>query len=417
MFNQKIKEQIDSLISEIPIIVGVKNLRHDIDELVKLSVPAKTFAVIDDKNTDEVLGNRVFSALKGKYACRHITLDKFVIADDKNANYIKKNSANCDVLIAVGSGTINDLCKYVSFTENKPYIVFPTAASMNGYLSANASISIGGHKTTLPAHLPHAVFCDFEVIAAAPSRLNKSGLGDSLARPTAQADWLLSHLLLNTQYNEQVFSLLREFEEQVFSEAKGISSGDMETLVSLLKLLLLSGLGMTIAKGSYPASQAEHMIAHSYYMLKHDDNVKYSAKLPPLHGEEIGITSLYMAGRQEKLLNSKIRMADRIFDNDHMRQLFTLQLSEEFLKEYKKKTNLIESIIEDDYINKNIWQNIVEKIEKITLPPQYIENILKSAKCYTKPEEIGWNDNLYKTARKAARFTRNRFTFLDIEEA
>ena len=42
----------------------------------------------------------------------------------------------------------------------------------------------------------------------------------------------------------------------------GIAKGDISAVELLMQVLLLSGLGMTIAGGSYPASQAEHMIAH-----------------------------------------------------------------------------------------------------------------------------------------------------------
>ena len=101
-------------------------------------------------------------------------------------------------LIAVGSGTINDLCKYAAHLDRKPYAVFGTAPSMNGYTSANAAITVNGLKKSLAATMPAGVFLDLAVLAAAPPRMIRSGLGDSLCRPTAQADWLLSHRLTAT---------------------------------------------------------------------------------------------------------------------------------------------------------------------------------------------------------------------------
>ena len=56
-----------------------------------------------------------------------------------------------DALVAVGSGTINDLCKYAAAQDGKPYAVFATAPSMNGYTSKNAAITVDGHKKSLPA--------------------------------------------------------------------------------------------------------------------------------------------------------------------------------------------------------------------------------------------------------------------------
>ena len=55
-------------------------------------------------------------------------------------------------------------------------------------------------KKSVQAQGAAAVFVDLEVFAAAPPRMIRSGLGDSLCRSTAQADWLLAHRLLATGY-------------------------------------------------------------------------------------------------------------------------------------------------------------------------------------------------------------------------
>ena len=58
----------------------------------------------------------------------------------------------------------------------------------------------GSGRTTSPAHAPTGVFFDLAVLAAAPARMMRAGLGDTVCRTTAQVDWLLSHLLLDTAY-------------------------------------------------------------------------------------------------------------------------------------------------------------------------------------------------------------------------
>jgi len=408
MFNKKNTEQIKKLLPKIPKIIGENSLRHDIDDLLADNLPKMRVCVVDDKFTSEAFGDDIFRAVNGKSESEHITLQGFVEADDEQVKYLRERSKKCDALIAVGSGTISDLCKYASHLDGKPYIVFPTAASMNGYLSANASISFLSHKTTVPAHLPEAIFCDFSVIAGAPTRLSQAGLGDSLARPTAQADWLLSHLILGTPYNADVFALLEDVEEEVFDSASGIASANLASIKKISELLLLSGLGMTIAGGSYPASQGEHMIAHTHNMLHTPHSTLHTLK--PLHGEEIAITTLYMARLQEKFLRSKPKFASDIFPENEMKKLFGEELAGEFKAEFMKKTARYNNM----EINSANWQNIAEKIEKIRLPAQKIEAILKKAKAPTLPKDIGWNDEDFKNACNYARFTRDRFTFLDL---
>lgn len=406
MFDKKTISELHILLPGLPMIIGETSLRHDIDDIVALALPVECFAVIDDVNTSHVFGDKVYNALKGRFNCVHITLKDGVAADDETVEYIRAKTSICDALIAVGGGTINDLCKYAAHLDKKPYVVFPTCASMNGYLSANASITLQNHKTTLPAQLPKAVFCDLGVISSAPVRLAKSGLGDSLARPTAQTDWLLSHLLLNSFYDEKPFELLTAIEPELFDNAAGIVASDPATIATLLKSLLLSGIGMTIAKGSYPASQGEHMIAHTYNMLRpHSDN-----KFNPLHGEEIGITTLYMARRQDKILKAAPKLYNLAYDENYMSKIFGEHLAAEFKAEFAKKQALI-----PNNIIPAKWDDIRDKIEKIMIIPAKLEDIMKKAQLLAAIESLGWDDKSFATACNTARFTRSRFTFLDLE--
>lgn len=417
MFSQKISALLEKKLSQkslsIPIIIGEKKLRNDIDDLLASFTPfcksSSNLCVVDDANTSSALGDRVFAAIKSSNDNEHITFREKLEPSDENISLIRKCSQKCDAIIAVGSGTINDLCKYASFLDGKPYIIFPTAASMNGYLSANASIITKGNRVTQPAHLPLAVFADIDVINSAPIRLNRSGLGDSIARPTAQADWLLSHLLTNSNYDEAPFALLAEHEEEVFANAAGISACDYSTTQKLLEMLLLSGLGMTIAGGSYPASQGEHMIAHTYHMLC--DNLAANQNIFSLHGEEIAITALYMANLQQNLLRTRPKLRNEVFNNKKMEDLFGTALTEELLDSFSKKQTRCASV----EISTPLWETIRDRIEKIHLSPTRIEEILGAAGLSITTESIGWNSELFATACNFARFTRERFTFLDLQ--
>ncbi len=407
MFDKKIISKLQKIYPGLPPVIGQSSLQYDIDELLRQFLPSSSYAVIDDVNTSNVLGGKISKALSGSAGCMNITLAGGACADDETLEYIRAQTAVCDVLVAVGGGTINDLCKYAAHLDNKPYVVFPTCASMNGYLSANASISVNNHKTTFAASLPRAVFCDLGIIAAAPPRLTKSGLGDSLARPTAQADWLLSHMLAGSKYDDTPFSLLADIEPELFGSAQGIAKNDHAAIKLLMQLLLLSGIGMTIAGGSYPASQGEHMIAHSYNML---------ARTPAsaLHGEEIGVTSLYMAKRQDLLLKSRVQICSRVFDQGYIASLFGNELADEFKAAYTKKIDSLNGIL--DNITQQKWDEFREKIEKTTIPPAQMENIIKNAQLIDSIGALGWNKDTYKTACEVARFTRDRFTFLDIKD-
>lgn len=391
-------------------MVMEKKLHHDIDDLVAEILPPQKLAVVDDVNTEAALGGQVFKALKGRFPCTHVTLKDNVTADDHFVQYLRTQTLSADALVAVGSGTINDLCKYVAHLDRKPYIVFPTAASMNGYLSANASITSQGHKKTMLAFMPLAVMCDMSVISAAPARLTKSGFGDSLARSTAQADWLLSHLLLDTHYETAPFELLAELEPELFDNARGIAKADVGSITLLTKTLLLSGLGMTISGGSYPASQGEHMISHTYEMI---NSLPAKQNKAPLHGESIAVTTLTMARLQEALLQSKPIIRPDDFSSEQIIHLLGSETATQARKAFDGKCALIEHSLEED--NLKNWDETAAQIEKHSVPSKQIEALLKTAECPVVPGDIGWHEKDYEIATNYARYTRERFTFLDLK--
>ncbi len=414
MFATETSNLLKTKLPALPRIVLEPSLSWDIDDLAGEILPKGKLAVVDDAATSRALGDTVFRALQ-KTGGKHITLPGSPTATDDNVAYVREQSKSCDALVAVGSGTVSDICKYASSLDKKPYIVFPTAASMNGYLSANASITIKGYKKTVPGQMPLAVFCDLSVIAGAPSRFTKSGLGDSMARPTAQADWLLSHLLLGTKYDETPFALLKPYEGDLFDHARGVAKSDPETIKLLMQILLLSGLGMTIAGGSYPASQGEHMIAHAYNMYRvsgiGSGVSKPDTRNPKpvtLHGEEVAVTALAMARRQEILLTMEPIFADMNFPEIKITEMFGEYVSAEAKKSYQQKLELIKSHAIHN------WESIAAKIEPVLMPSQKMQTILQAAECPVAPVQLGWNQDAYMAVSGVARFLRERFTFLDI---
>ncbi|MBA3541035.1 MAG: iron-containing alcohol dehydrogenase, partial [Deltaproteobacteria bacterium] len=266
-------------------------------ELVAALDVGPNLALVADEDTFAALGHRVERALASRYTVQRVVLGRRPHADVETvARLVEAVAVGTDAIIAVGSGTINDLSKMAALQRGVPQAVFATAPSMNGYTSVSASITEAGFKRSVRAATPIGVFFDLAILAAAPLQLIRAGLGDSICRPTAQADWLLAHLLLDQPYRETPFALLAGDEESLFSQSRALVSGDLAVMRNLARTLALSGFGMTICNGSYPASQGEHLISHYLDMMG-------AAAVPALHGEQIGVAAIAMARVQEQLLN------------------------------------------------------------------------------------------------------------------
>jgi glycerol-1-phosphate dehydrogenase [NAD(P)+] len=352
-------------------------------------------------------------------------------ADEENLKIIAKNLKNIDLILCLGSGTISDLCKFTSAKKNIPYAIFPSAASMNGYLSKNASITIKGHKKTLPATLPIQVFCNLDILKSAPIELTKAGIGDSLCFYSCWFDWYLSHKILGTKFDKKPFALLQPKMDFLLKNYQNFSLQDEELLKILIEILLLSGLGMTIAGGSYPASQSEHMIAHTIDM-------KYPKKFEKLlHGQVIAVTSLTAAKLQGELLKTpfdklRVTLEDGVrvtleggvsveglsVEGVSVKDGVTLSLSKgiqnffgkkivvECLKEYKEKLSLLKNA-------KKLNAKTIKELQKIHFCEKELKAVFSHFKIKTSAKSLGLSGKEYQACIAFAKFTRNRFTCLD----
>ena len=248
-------------------------------------------AVVADENTVEVLGRRVARALPGA----ELVVLQRPHADEETADALQDRTRHADALVAVGSGVLNDLCKYATHRSGRACAVFATAPSMDGYVTTTVAISRDGFKLSLPAHAPRGVFFDLDVLRRAPRRMILAGFGDTICRTTAQVDWLLSHLLLDTRYAQTPFDLFREDEPKLLAAAAGLPAGEPDAILRLTRLLILSGLGVLVTNTSHCGSMGEHQISHYVDML---------ARPHPgtLHGEQVGIATWTMARLQALML-------------------------------------------------------------------------------------------------------------------
>ena len=381
---------------------------HEADLVTELELGRK-LALVSDDNTYAVLGERVAPALTSVALLTEIRLEGRPHTDLETVAVIRRESAACDALIAVGSGAINDLCKYAAAQDGKPYAIFATGPSMNGFTSANAAMIVDGHKKSLSAAAPRGVFLDLGVLSKAPPRLIRSGFCDSLCRSTAQADWLLAHLLLDRPYREAPFALLAEDEAALFADPEGLMNGSLEAMRRLARVLVLSGFGMEISGASHPSSEGEHLISHYAEM-------RAPAEWPEsFHGEQIGVATLTMARLQETMLaGGPPSVRPTAVVEDDLRSHFGDQLGRACWREFARK-RLDESGA--TALNQRLeerWDDIRARLAAVTVPAATLLSVLERVGAPTTPEALHWPREFYLDAVRHAREIRDRYTFLDL---
>ena len=386
--------------------IVIENSLRDCERgLVEALGFGRRVAVVCDPATHSALGARVRAALDAD--C--VLLDAHPHADIATVERVREATAICDALIAVGSGTINDLSKYAAVESGKPYAVFATAPSMNGYTSVNAAITVDGHKHTLPAAAPRGVFVDLEVLARAPLRMIRAGIGDSICRPTAQLDWMLSHLLFATRYREAPFALLAPDEPAWLEAPEAVVGGNLEAMRALVRTLLLSGLGMTMCGGSYPASQGEHLVSHFIDMFAPVTRGDF------LHGEQVAVATLAMARIQERMLqNAPPILGPSEESESTLVARFGDEIGRSCWQQFTVKARDAQQSAALTRRLAQVWDTLRSEAARIALPASRIDDVLRRAGAPRTPGEIGVDDAFFARAMREARFLRDRYTFLDL---
>ncbi len=380
-------------------------------ELVDSVGVGRHVAVISDVATRAALGHRVERTLAGHFLVEAVELPARPRADDVTVDRLDAGiGPRVDAVIAVGSGTINDLSKMVALRRNCPHLVFATAPSMNGYTSLSASITSDGVKRSVRTKTAAGVFVDLEVLCAAPSRLIRAGLGDSVCRTTAQTDWLMAHVLLDEPYRSAPFALLEEDERALIERADGLVRGDLDAMRHLARVLVLSGFGMTICNGSYPASQGEHLLSHWL-------ETSWPADRPPaFHGEQVGVCTIAMARLQDAMLSAD--RAPRVLASTRTRDELIERHGEAvgaaYWRELDRKRLTPERA---ERLNARLaerWDDLRARLAPIRLGHERVRAILAAAGAATTPSEIGCPPALFATALQFAHEQRDRYTFLDL---
>lgn len=376
--------------------------------LDSLDLPAP-HAVVADPATWAAMGEAVAAALRPTRAVLPVVFARPPHADEAAVAELSDRSQGAASLLAVGSGTINDLTRYTAKLSGRRYCVFGTALSMNGYASENAAITEGGHKQTLPAVAADGIFLDLDVAAAAPPRLTGAGLGDSICRPTAQTDWLLSHLLLGTPYREAPFALLATEEPRLLANPEGLARGDRTALAGLARTLLLSGFGMAICGSSAPASQAEHLISHWLDMRA------ASGRPAALHGEQIAVATLTVAAIQEAILEGPPPvLRPEPLEPATLHARWGPQLGPVcWAAVARKRLDGPASAALAARLHRD-WSAIASRLRAVGRPAAELRAVLTRAGAPTKPEDLGLDRNTYRDAVLGAREIRDRFTVLDL---
>jgi glycerol-1-phosphate dehydrogenase [NAD(P)+] len=401
--------------SRFPVYIG----EQAVDEFVEFFSHQNLtkFLLVEDQNTGAALGARVEATLREQGAnVSTVILEGKEIAADEHylVEVLRAADREERTFLAVGSGTITDITRFVSHRTKTSFISLPTAPSVDGYTSIYAPLVIGGFKQSVLCHSPLAVFADLKVLCEAPHQMIAAGFGDVIGKFIAVADWKLGHLIWGEAYDGDIAERSRQAAQTCANLADEIATGSPEAIRLLMEGLIETGFCMLDAGNSAPASGAEHHLSHHWEM-----RLLQERRPALLHGAKVGVGSVIAAGWYEKvrqlsraeaddrLEGAYLQGADQLVQDLHsvygpaaeaviQEQKPVIQMSENSFAELKQR------IVDN-------WEAIHEIAENVPAPDQ-IAGWLRMAGAPVYGEELGLNAAEIGQAMQYSHYLRRRFT-------
>lgn len=256
--------------------------------------------VVADVNTYQAAGEKVCGLLQEAAVpySSFIFRDTALEPDERTVGAAFMHyDPDCDVIVGVGSGVINDICKILSNLTGHPYIIVGTAPSMDGYASATSSMSRDGVKVSLPSRCADVIIGDTDILKTAPDHMLRSGLGDMLAKFVSIAEWRIANLITGEYYCQEVAQLIRSAVKKCVDNAQGLLRREDAAIEAVFEGLVIGGVAMAYAGVSRPASGVEHYFSHVWDMR----GLEFGTQVD-LHGIQCAMATMKAVELYEKVM-------------------------------------------------------------------------------------------------------------------
>lgn len=377
--------------------------------------------LLADPNTFAAAGARVVRDLAAAgHPLRGAVFPEAPHADDAALAWLRERLGTGTppaAVVAVGAGTLNDLGKGIAAELEVPLVTVATAASMNGYLSPIAALTVGGLKLTVPAAPAKVLVLDLDVLAAAPPRLAAAGFGDVCSKPVSGADWVLASWLLDEPLCPTALSVADAAVAKARAVAAGIGRGERDALAALAEALLLSGISMMLAGTSSPASGGEHLVSH--YLDMSESGWR---RAPFLHGEQVAVGTraslafyrrlFEAAGRSDPEAAAPVEPPGPTFDALHAHLGHAAR--SELAREAAAKRDLAGGRTARAERAASAWNELVARVAPQLAAGRALGGDLEAARVPARFEVIDVTRARAAHVLRAARHLRRRYTVFDL---
>lgn len=367
----------------------------------------KRILMVADGNSFRVTSGLYEQLLAGGFTVELRVYDDMKVADMREVEELRMLLQRVDGLLSVGTGSVNDICRYSSYLEAKPLAIVATAPSMDGFASDSAPITHNGFKASYQCRQPKIIIADTKILAQSPVMLKAAGFGDVMAKFIGLADWRVAALLHGDYYCERVAQLVRDALKKMVSLADKVAVENEEAAAAIMETLVCTGIAMQLAKCTRPASGTEHIISHYWECKKLEHGV-----ISDYHGKKCGVSTLICADIYHKLAAiESVKAAKETPDWAEIAEKYGPYLMLEVTRLNEPDT-IVNEI--DPRLIEEKWDEIRKIIIEEIPTKEQLLGYYALAHAATTGEEIAVDDELFEDGIKYHIYMRRRVTLMRI---
>jgi glycerol-1-phosphate dehydrogenase [NAD(P)+] len=397
------------------------NILTDIVDSLK-PFQSGTILFIADNKTYEVGGRQVESIISKDFSLKKVIFSNSHLHPDEAALDQLRAAMNPKItaIVVVGSGTLNDLARYLSYETKIPYIVVCTAPSMDGYASMVSPLITKGVKVTYSAVYPYCIIADIAIMKEAPFHMLHAGFGDIVGKYSALAEWKLAHIINDEYYCDVTATLVERAIEQCVSSASGIMKRTPESIQSIIEGLILSGMCIGMIGNSRPASGEEHRLSHTWEMLG-----LMRGEESHLHGNQVGIATEIILRIYQYLAtidinkvyaDGKFRSFTREKWENNIKQLFG-DIAPQIIQQKAPDINFDKTAREEAALNiVKKWDQLKESVFQTVPSTDSYHKMMEAAGCHLTPMDLKLDRDSFRLSLLTSKDIRQRFGLFQILE-
>ena len=378
----------------------------------------KSLYLISDAITYDIAGKRTMEILEAAgIKAKMVTLTHTGFDEATVGELVINMPLDCDVVIAVGTGSINDMTRFFSHRMGRPFFTVATAAPMDGFASSIAAINVNNLKTTYDAQTPVAIIGDTEILKGAPYRMIAAGLGDLLGKYTCLCDWKIAKLINDEHYCTTLVELVENCIQGVLADADKAASRDPEVLGNIMEGLVLTGVAMSLYGNSRPASGCEHHMSHYWEMM-----FEQAGKRAVPHGTQVSVGTVLILKLVEALKAMDVdfnaaREAAKAYDQAAWEEAIHAAYGPAApgvieMEAKAKKNETTARLARIDSMEQN-WDGILALLNELP-SSETVMDLLRSLNSPCTPAEIEVDEAMLKNTFMYCKEVRARYTILQM---